>query len=139
MYYPPVETGFWRQILSQFEKISSDKIVYTLLFLLPVFAVTVRHWVSDIFVLLSITSLVMLYRQRGRKIELAREEKILLWGFAAYFGVFILTSLVNGWGPPQTRHSAVEIRFLMFVPLYLVIRQMDNVANRLITDAPLQL
>lgn len=135
MYYPPVESSLWRQILSQLEKIRSDKIVYSLLFLLPVFAVTVRHWVSDIFGLLSIISLVLLYRHRHRQTELAAEEKILLWGFTAYFGVFILTSVVNGWGPLQTRYTGVEIRFLLFVPLYLVIRQLDNAAKWLLTGA----
>ncbi len=133
MYYPPVETGFWRQLISQLEKVGSDKLVYSLVFLLPIFTVTVRHWVSNVFGLLSIVSLILLYLHRNTKVELAREEKILLWGFAAYFGVFILTSVVNGWGSAQTRHSGVEIRFLMFVPLYMAIRQMDSAAKWLIT------
>ena len=118
--------------MSQLEKISSDKIVYALLFLLPIFAVTVRHWVSDIFTILSLTSLVMLYRQRKQRSELLPEEKILLWGFAVYFSVFVLTSLVNGWGSVQTRHLGVEIRFLLFIPLYLLVRQMNHGAKWLI-------
>lgn len=113
MYYPPVENSLWRQVLSQFEKISSDKIVYVLLFLLPIFAVTVRHWVSNIFGILALLSLVLLYLHRNQRTELLKEEKILLWGFAAYFGVFILTSVVNGWGPLQTRYTGVEIRFFI--------------------------
>ena len=124
MYYPPVENSLWRQALSQFNKINSEKIVYALLFLLPIFAVTMRHWVSNIFAILSLLSLVLLYLQRKQHTELFREEKILLWGFAVYFGVFILTSLVNGWGELQTRYAGGEIRFLLFIPLYLMVRQM---------------
>ena len=87
MYYPPVENKLWRQVLLQFEKISREKYVYVLLFLFPIFAVTVRHWVSNIFVVLSLSSLVLLYLQRKQRTELLKEEKILLWAFAAYFGV----------------------------------------------------
>ena len=137
MYYPPIENNFWRQVLSQFEKISSEKIVYALLFLLPIFAVTVRHWVSNIFGVLALLSLVLLYLQRKERTELLKEEKILLWGFAVYFGVFILTSVVNGWGPLQTRYLGVEIRFLLFVPIYLAIRQMNYSAKWLLWGAVL--
>lgn len=135
MYYPPVENSLWKQILAQLEKISGEKIVYGLLFLLPIFAVTVRHWVSNIFGVLALLSLVLLYLQRKQRTELLREEKILLWGFAAYFGVFILTSVVNGWGPLQTRYTGVEIRFLLFIPIYLVVRKMPNSVKWLIWGA----
>ena len=137
MYYPPVENSLWRQILSQFEKINSEKIVYALLFLLPLFAVTVRHWVSNVFTVLSLVSLVLLYIQRKQRTELLQEEKILLWGFAVYFGVFILTSVVNGWGPLQTRYAGVELRILLFIPLYLAIRQMKEAPKWLLLGAVL--
>lgn len=137
MYYPPVENNIWRQIVSLLEKISGEKIVYGLLFLLPIFAVTVRHWVSSIFGVLALLSLVLLYLQRKQRTELFREEKILLWGFAIYFGVFLFTSVINGWGPAQTRSTGVEIRFLMFVPIYLVIRQMGDSAKWLIIGSVL--
>ena len=132
MYYPPVEDSLWRQALSQLKKINSEKIVYALLFLLPIFAVTVRHWVSNIFTLLTVLSLVLLYLQRKQRTELLREEKILLWGFAVYFGIFLLTSVVNGWGELQTRYAGGEIRFLLFIPLYLVIRQMSEASKWLL-------
>ncbi len=137
MYYPPVENKLWRHVLLQLEKISRERVVYALLFLLPIFAVTVRHWVSNIFVVLSLLSLVLLYLQRKQKTELLKEEKILLWAFAAYFGVFILTSVVNGWGSLQTRYTGVEIRFLLFIPIYLVVRQMPGCAKWLISGAVL--
>lgn len=132
MYIPPVENSLWRQLVSRFEKISSDKIVYALLFLLPIFAVTVRHWVSNIFGVLALMSLVLLYLHRNKRTELAIEEKILLWGFAVYFAVFILTSVINGWGPLQSRYTGVEIRFLLFVPFYLAVRQMPNTVKWLL-------
>ena len=137
MYYPPVENTLRRQIVSQLEKLSSEKIVYALLFLLPMFAVSVRHWVSNIFAVVALLSLVLLYLQRKQRTELLKEEKILLWAFAAYFGVFILTSLVNGWGPLQTRYTGVEIRFLLFIPFYLIVRQMPHAAKWLIIGAVL--
>ena len=137
MYYPPVENSSWRLLLSQLGKITSEKVVYALLFLLPIFAVTVRHWISNIFALMSLISLILLYTNRKQHQDILKEEKILLWGFAAYFGVFILTSIINGWGELQTRYLGVEIRFLLFVPLYLLVRNMRGAGKYLIAGCGL--
>jgi len=133
MYYPPVENTFWRQFVSLFEKINGEKIVYALVLLFPIFTVSVRHWASTIFGVFAIISLILLYFQRNDRTQLLKEEKILVWSFAAYFGVFILTSIVNGWGQVHTRYMGVDIRFLLFVPMYLVIRQMNDWFKWLLT------
>ncbi len=91
-----------------------------LLFLFPLAGMSVRHWWSTLFTLLALASLVLLFQQRAR---VSREERIVLWLFAALFGAFMLSNLVNGWGYPQTKALGVEIRFLFFVPLYLAMRR----------------
>lgn len=55
--------------------------------------------------------------------------------FAIYFAVFVLTSVVNGWGTLQTKQTGVEIRFLLFIPVYLVIRQMPDGTKWLLSGA----
>ncbi|MDH5445825.1 MAG: O-antigen ligase family protein [Gammaproteobacteria bacterium] len=85
-----------------------------------------RHWISSNFVLLGLSSLY-LYKyhiKNGRK--LSKEERVLLWGFAAYFGVFVITALVNGWEYQQTKHLGIEIRYLFFIPIYLVVRNLPQ-------------
>lgn len=42
---------------------------------------------------------------------------------AAMFAVFLVTALVNGWGELQTRYAGKEIRFLLLVPIYLMVRR----------------
>lgn len=132
MYYPPVENSILRNIMSRLEKISHQHIICILLFLLPVFTITVRHWLSSLFGILAIYSLVYLLRRKLSITNLHREEKILLWAFGIYFLVFLLTSFVNGWGEPQTRYVGKEIRFLMFIPIYLLVRQVPDAAKWLL-------
>ena len=90
MYYPQEENKLMRQIVSQARKINSETIVYALLFLFPVFAVTVRHWASGFFGLLALMALIQLFRKNKQSLELSKEEKVLLWGFVFFFVVFVL-------------------------------------------------
>ncbi len=40
-----------------------------------------------------------------------------------FFLAFVVSALINGWGHVQNRELAVEIRYLLVVPLYLMLRQ----------------
>ena len=92
---------------------------YLLLFLFPLAALTVQHWLSTIFTLLCLASLFAL---RGRQCTLSRAERNFLWLFAALFVAFVVSNVVNGWGEDQTQSLGVEIRYLLFIPLYLYLR-----------------
>lgn len=97
-----------------------ERAVYALLFLLPVAGISVRHWISATFTLLVLLALPDVLRRRH---ELTAAERVVLITAAAFFGVFVLTALINGWSELQTRYLGREVRFLLFVPVYLMIRR----------------
>lgn len=96
-----------------------ERAVYLLLFLLPIGAVSVRHWVSTTFALLFLLSLPDLFR---RPVQLKSPERTLLFIVLALFAVFLLTSLAND----QLRDLGREGRFLLFIPIYLMVRNYDR-------------
>ncbi len=97
-----------------------ERAVYALLFALPVAGISVRHWISVTFTLLVLLSLPDLFRRRE---ELLRPERYLLLIAAVFFGVFVVTALVNGWTELQTRFLSRELRFLLLIPIYLMLRR----------------
>lgn len=98
------------------------RLVYGLLFLFPAAGVSVSHWLSGIYVLLALIGLVGLFSGSVRQ-QLFREERIWLWLCVAFFASFLISALANGWGGDQQRSLGVDIRYLLVVPLYLVLRR----------------
>jgi len=94
-----------------------------LLFLFPLFAVSIRHWLSTIFTLLCILGIAKLFRINQLNFKITREELVLMALLAAFFLSFVLTSLSTGWDEQATRALGTELRFLLFIPLYLLVRQ----------------
>lgn len=108
-----------------------ERFVCGLVLLFPIAGVSVRHWFSTIFALLFFISLWDLCRSRikgeQRTPALFREEKIWLWLCAGFFLISMFSALINGWGHMQNRALGVDIRFLLIVPLFLMLRQYPNV------------
>ena len=98
-----------------------ERFIYALVFLFPIAGVGVRHWFSGIFVILILMSLWDLFRHRGRP-KLFQVEKIWLWLCAGFFCTIVLSGVVNGWGETQSKSLGVDIRLLLAVPLYLMLR-----------------
>ena len=98
----------------------TERLVYLLIFLFPIAGMSVRSWISSIF---NFLFLIALFTLRKPREPLLKQEKILLWICAAYFSMFIISSLGNGWGDAQTRGLGTEFRFLFVIPLYLLIRR----------------
>ncbi|MDH5182028.1 MAG: O-antigen ligase family protein [Gammaproteobacteria bacterium] len=113
-------------VKNHFKNFNEQKLFLLLLLLFPIFLVTVRHWISTFFSMIVLVSLTSWFRNRQQKVNLDRDEKILLWAFLLFFVVFLLTSLVNGWGKEQTRYLGSEVRFVFFIPVYLAIRKVDG-------------
>ncbi|MFQ5995426.1 MAG: O-antigen ligase family protein, partial [Acidiferrobacterales bacterium] len=109
-----------------------EKAVYALLFMLPVAGVSVRHWISGSFALLTLLSLPELFK---RKHNLRREERWFVLICAAFFAVFLLSSLFNGWTDVQTRFLGREIRFLFAIPIYLMVRRYPDTGVWLLRGA----
>lgn len=100
--------------------ISVERLTYLLLFLFPILGMLVRGWLTSIY---NFLFLLGLYYLAKRKTELSKEERYFLIICAVYVGVFVLSSLVNGWGKMQTRYLGTEIRFLLVIPIYLLVRE----------------
>jgi O-antigen ligase len=107
-----------------------ENIILFLVFLFPLAGAFVRHWISDLFALLFLLSLFLF--RKGQKEQFKKEEKIFLWGFFAYFTVFIITSLANGWGEEQTVWLLLELRFLAVIPIYIMLRNVRHVGQALL-------
>ena len=115
------------------EKLST-KWVLLIIFLFPIAGPVIRHWNSTLFVLIIFTSLYFLFTKKDRK-PLYKEEKIYLWSFALFFLIFIVSSLTNeySWKMIQKQGLGTEINFLLFVPIYLLIREYDLSKKVLLT------
>lgn len=111
--------------MNKLKYISSSNIVLLLVFLFPIAGTFVRHWISDILGLLFFVSIY--YYFKGDRTQLFAEEKKWLSGFAVYFSVFILTAVMNGWTEEQTSWLGLEIRFLLIIPIYLMLREIKNI------------
>jgi len=92
------------------------------LFLFPLFAVSIRHWASIIFLLLSSLALATL-RRNATKLSLTGQERCFLLAAGTFFITFILSSAWNGWDSGSWRLLERELRYLLFIPLYLLLRK----------------
>ncbi|MEE9478010.1 MAG: O-antigen ligase family protein [Roseateles sp.] len=108
------------------------RIIYATLFMLPVAGISVRHWLSGSFLVLTLLSLPQLFRKHG---ELAKEERVFLAICAAFFAVFIVSALINEWTQLQTRYLGKEIRFLLIIPVYLMLRHYPDAGRWLLRGA----
>ena len=117
-----IARGIIRVITNPFAKyeLKLEPIVYLLIFLFPIAGMSINHWITSIF---NILMLLGLFTLRSKDEALIREEKVFLWICAAYFSMFLIASLVNGWTDVQTRYMGTELRFLLVIPLYLLVRR----------------
>jgi len=97
-----------------------ENAVYAILFLLPIAGASVPHWVGVSFTVLVLLGLPELFRLRW---GLAREGQILVGILVAYFVVFVLSDLANGWDYLKTRNVGIETRFLLASAVLLLLRR----------------
>jgi O-antigen ligase len=101
----------------------SDWLAALILFAFPLFAVSVRHWASTSFALICLLGLVEVARRRRQLFsDVSRAEWVLVALVVAFFGSFLLTSFSVGWDESAERALGTEIRFLLFAPLYFLVR-----------------
>ena len=128
-------SGLIKEYLYKPFSVYTDKLeraVYIILFLFPIAGMSIRHWISTIFVLLALIGLFTLGKRRD---ALMKEEKIFLWICVAYMAAFIVSSLVNGWCKPQTHYLGTELRFLAVIPVFLLLRHYGDSAIWLLRGA----
>lgn len=110
-----------------------ERTVCFLLFLFPLFGVSLDHWFSGIFVLIFLISLTCLFSKEHYQIF--PEERWLLYLLAAYFATFVLSAVINDWTALQTRYLGVDIRYLAAVPIYMLLRRLPEAAHWLLVGS----
>jgi len=82
----------------------------------------VRHWLTGLFLLLGLISLYTVVARRNEilSVPLRREEKIVLAGMALFVLGALLPALAH---PFHGSILEVELKYLLFIPVYLTIRQ----------------
>lgn len=109
-----MQAVLWRRLLSV------EGLCYSLLFLFPIAGMLIAGWLTNIYNFLFLLGLFYLHQ---RSQALSRQERVYLLICAVYFGIFIVSSLLNGWGKPQTHYLGTELRFLLVIPIYLLVRE----------------
>lgn len=110
-------------------------LTYLLLFLFPLAGQTITHWYSALYQLLSIVALVALFQPQDRTLD--RDERILLWALGLFFAAFVASAVINGWQKYHTRFLEVEIRYLLAIPVYLLLRRFDRAGTWLLRGVAL--
>ena len=112
-----------------------DRLAKYSLFLFPVLGVSVRHWISSFFGVLVLLGLINLFQKRENIRPFYKEEKILFFIVVGYFGVFLISSVASGWGQSGTYALGTEIRYLLAIPIYLMLRNILGVERYLLAGS----
>lgn len=108
----------------------TEAITYICLFSLPILSLSLRHWLSGWFSILALISIATFLRNLRAPLE--RDEKILLWIFAAFLAVFTLSATLNGWTESSIRRIGTEFKYLVFIPLYYLLRRQERALDFLL-------
>lgn len=106
-----------------------ERVVYLLIFLFPVASQLIRGWNSYIFTLLILLSLIF-YGKREQAIS--REETTLLWLALLAFISFQISSMDNGWNGQSTKALGMDLRILLFIPMYYLVRPLKGAGRWLL-------
>ena len=98
-----------------------------LIFMFPLFANSLRHWVAGLFILLALLSLFSIKRFTY---DLNREEKIFLSILLLHAFSTIVSNVLNGWTYASHKwFFSGDIRFIFAVPIYLYIRRIPEICH----------
>ena len=107
----------------------------SLIFLFPLFANSLRHWVAGVFILLALLSL---FSVKKFTYDLSKEEKIFLAIILIHVLSTILSNVLAGWTyASHTWFFSGEIRFIFAIPIYLHLRRIPEIWKYLVYSLPL--
>ncbi len=112
--------------ITRYFPLESMSLIRLWVLLFPIGVIYVEHWASTFFGLLILTSLILWPIKRSSAPPLYREEKVLLWILGAYFIVAVLSITANGWDDAGVKALGNELKFLLIIPFYLLIRRYDD-------------
>jgi len=101
-------------------------LISSLIFLFPLFAVSVHGWLSNIFIVLCILGLIVLPKSLGSQSPLYAEEKNIIAILISFFCVFLISSTLAGWDQQGIYAVGTEIRFLAIIPVYFLVRELPT-------------
>jgi len=104
-----------------------NRFIYLSIFLLPIFSISVRHWGSGISILIFLLSTGVYFKNKNISRELFKEEKNYIYILLFYFIIFLLSSVVNGWGDAQTHILGTMLRFIAIIPMLYMFRDLKYV------------
>ena len=104
----------------------TEKLVLVSILLFPILSLSVRHWLSGIFSLLALIALIVAIRGPH---QLYKEEKVLFALFALLLISFLVSASLNGWSDNSTRRLGTVLKYFLFFPLYLLIRQFKDLSS----------
>jgi O-antigen ligase len=117
-----------------FERISKsaypENFVVLAILLFPILSLSVRHWLSGIYSLLALLALFIVFKKTH---QLHKEEKILFALFALLLLSFFISASLNGWSDNSMRRLGTVLKYVLFFPLYLLIRQFKDLSSFLLT------
>lgn len=114
---------------------SREAFAVSLIFLFPLFANSLRHWVAGVFILLV---LVSLFSIKKFSYDLKKEEKIFLAIIFLHVLSTILSNVLAGWTNASHKwFFSGDIRFLFVIPVYLYIRKIPDIWKYLLTALPI--
>lgn len=118
--------GMWTHIEWILNKVKTrEGFVQTSVFLFMLGAYNVKHVASLIFIIFFFLSIYTLFKPI-KKIELTKVEKYVFSFLIVYFLWFIITALIPGWEYNQTKRLGVELRFILAIPIYILLRQVKD-------------
>lgn len=88
-------------------------------------AYNLKHIASLIFMILFFLSIYTLFKPI-EKIQLTKMEKYVFIFLMIYFLWFVITALIPGWEYNQTKRLGTELRFILAIPIYILLRQVKN-------------
>lgn len=111
-----------------------EMFVASLVFLFPLFANSLRHWVAGVFILLALLSLFSIKRFTY---DLKKEEKVFLAIMLLHVLSTIFSNVLAGWTyASHTWFFSGDIRFIFAIPIYLYLRGIPEIWRYLVNALP---
>ena len=95
------------------------------IFLFIAGAYNLKHVASLIFMILFFLSIYTLFKPI-EKVQLTKVEKYVFIFLMVYFLWFVITALIPGWEYNQTKRLGTELRFILAIPIYILLRQIKG-------------
>ena len=98
------------------------------IFMLPVGAASIRGWPNYLYAFLFLTSIVWLFKTANQdSFKVTKQEKVFLWSLVLFFASFIFSELMNGWDGVRSHWVTIELRYVCFIPIYFMLRQVNKI------------